>query len=852
MWTGWAKYAGIVFSYEEQTLTYARNGLKSPTGWHASRSSCPALSEFLGTGFNLPDVDNAPWVNEFQPESRLFAGVVINDVDGLDGGMTGRATQGNSRDGGTLGPLRHGPRPVAFDATLIGRTENAVKYGLNWLSAVLAGNAAMSDSQCALGDFEFYESCPPQGPIRVCAAGTRNTTRVSYRVPTTFPTTVATDCDGWVIDGSTHGTACQIAIDAVRVTYPVLGDLIGQTGITDVTAAATGSLIAQADDIPWHGIRPDFAGYTYLPYAAGDGATNSVTGQLGHFRSSVIQKVGGTPGEIVDQTVDVNFFVNQGEGNVGLTMWHGPTQTFVPITSVSGPDPSAYELFGPLNEQWMGINTENFLSLTNYDVQFDAAGLDVTELELIWWALNPIDGAGNRELITDTSFAYQVQQASITHGGGVSGSGWFVDGVNVDGDPANSTWTTPAQQVAFMNANDPYGNIWTLSGNDISAIVVAAQGFLYGELKGTGGGAGESSTASSVVVGEAFVCPMFSSAADLIDWMNDNDPSAQVGRQWALDGAGNIAIDYEDGAVPPGYGVLTACTPNGDIAGVGQFITNDVISTVVGLDDGTITLSDNIPALWRSLKNVGLLKGPTIRSAPYNRGDLHYLDVEFTMMAEQPHIHTVPVVVAGNVAFDQVQRTPFNIPQFGAFNTYTPSYLLNPLYPGQFGPVTQPAYNVPANVWQTCIDLFNPSVSDSMVPLIDIQLGGTGLDGPSMFNMKVHVFAVLPGDPSPPGCGSGNNDFFVSQRRLGAIEIPELPHRALLSYDGRDNSALLGLVRGNVIAGSRYITGHEGGGLPSLIVPPGRRFRLVFEADAQNTNNNTRVTVKTVMRKTIA
>ena len=106
------------------------------------------------------DGDNPPWYDPEVPESADFFGLFVEDITGFDS-VVQRDLTAASIYGGSLGPLKLGPRTLTVTGYLFAKTCCGSEYGLHWLNEALIGSTGCDD--CALGDFFMLKCCPPEG-----------------------------------------------------------------------------------------------------------------------------------------------------------------------------------------------------------------------------------------------------------------------------------------------------------------------------------------------------------------------------------------------------------------------------------------------------------------------------------------------------------------------------------------------------------------------------------------------------------------------------------------------------------------------------------------------------------------
>ena len=164
MYPGWLSLNGVELSNSSRINAYLKNGI-GPGGGARTRvggCGCDALTGCQE--YFLPDVDGAPWLDPCVPESAEFAGMWIEDIEGLDAPFASRQ-QNLSNFGGSFGGQRLNYRNVTVTAWLMGKTCCATLYGLSWLTQVLSGKVTEKCEghptiRCGLGEMQFFTCCP--------------------------------------------------------------------------------------------------------------------------------------------------------------------------------------------------------------------------------------------------------------------------------------------------------------------------------------------------------------------------------------------------------------------------------------------------------------------------------------------------------------------------------------------------------------------------------------------------------------------------------------------------------------------------------------------------------------------
>lgn len=140
---------------------YLRN-VGSPFTTGASICACETLTPAMvgepDGVYTTPDDDPAPWFDPDLPVSGEFLGMMVLDVQGIDGSTRSRNVTNAVGGGGVFGPSRELPRTMTVSGVLIGTSCCGADYGLHWLEEALAG---CSGSACGGDCVTVYNCCPP-------------------------------------------------------------------------------------------------------------------------------------------------------------------------------------------------------------------------------------------------------------------------------------------------------------------------------------------------------------------------------------------------------------------------------------------------------------------------------------------------------------------------------------------------------------------------------------------------------------------------------------------------------------------------------------------------------------------
>lgn len=135
----------------------------SPFNTGTTLCGCDTLTAALlgeeDSVYTTPQTDPAPWYDADLPVSGEFLGMMVLDVEGIDGSTRQRNITNAVGGGGVFGPLRDLPRTMTISGVLIGTSCCGADYGLHWLEEALSG---CSGSTCGGDCATVYNCCPPQ------------------------------------------------------------------------------------------------------------------------------------------------------------------------------------------------------------------------------------------------------------------------------------------------------------------------------------------------------------------------------------------------------------------------------------------------------------------------------------------------------------------------------------------------------------------------------------------------------------------------------------------------------------------------------------------------------------------
>jgi hypothetical protein len=115
------------------------------------------------------NISDAPWYDADVEASQRFYGVYIITIENLNSSTRTASVTEGILDGGAVGLVRHATREVRTRALLVAEGDDALEYGLAWLSSALAtDDCSTHGSTCGAADLSFFAYCPdapdPQAP----------------------------------------------------------------------------------------------------------------------------------------------------------------------------------------------------------------------------------------------------------------------------------------------------------------------------------------------------------------------------------------------------------------------------------------------------------------------------------------------------------------------------------------------------------------------------------------------------------------------------------------------------------------------------------------------------------------
>lgn len=155
--TNWLTLAGNEIINTARVRAYAAG-----CGGGSVGCACPGLAEAVegaGGEYVDPVVDDAPWMDPAVPASADFLGVFGREAEGLGNGTLQRTPVELAQNGANIGVPRYSHREIAYEATLVARTEAGLSYGTAWLASALRGSSC-GQTDCWGSQACVFAWCP--------------------------------------------------------------------------------------------------------------------------------------------------------------------------------------------------------------------------------------------------------------------------------------------------------------------------------------------------------------------------------------------------------------------------------------------------------------------------------------------------------------------------------------------------------------------------------------------------------------------------------------------------------------------------------------------------------------------
>lgn len=164
----YANMCGVELWNRARVARYMSNGVKPPrvslvcdpcAGLEdlipCIEDQAPQQTPPIADGYQLPELDGAPWYDPAAPESKDFAGMLVLETS-LSAVVDRRMVQ-NIGHGATLTRVRFEGRTLTVRGLLVGRTCCASSYGFKWLTQALLGDFCDACDGCLLS----FLTCSP-------------------------------------------------------------------------------------------------------------------------------------------------------------------------------------------------------------------------------------------------------------------------------------------------------------------------------------------------------------------------------------------------------------------------------------------------------------------------------------------------------------------------------------------------------------------------------------------------------------------------------------------------------------------------------------------------------------------
>lgn len=120
---------------------------------------CEGIERALGTTYNSPLQDGAPWIDPSNTATYDFLGFYPITVQGLDSSTVVATVTESITDGGYLNSSRARTRDIRVRGVLVATSELGLAAGQTWLNEALRGDPC-EDGNCNGYDLSFYAACP--------------------------------------------------------------------------------------------------------------------------------------------------------------------------------------------------------------------------------------------------------------------------------------------------------------------------------------------------------------------------------------------------------------------------------------------------------------------------------------------------------------------------------------------------------------------------------------------------------------------------------------------------------------------------------------------------------------------
>lgn len=165
MFTGYLQLGGVEIANSDRVHGYVHTADCITPSFE--QEPCGTLQAALrDEPYDAAQIFSAPWYDPNSHDlSSRFYGVSAFDISGVHDSTRSMSVTQAIREGGIIGNVRHGTKSVRVKALLHADGEDALDYGLNWLTAVLEpGSCGQHGDSCGLTDLTFLTTCPPEMP----------------------------------------------------------------------------------------------------------------------------------------------------------------------------------------------------------------------------------------------------------------------------------------------------------------------------------------------------------------------------------------------------------------------------------------------------------------------------------------------------------------------------------------------------------------------------------------------------------------------------------------------------------------------------------------------------------------
>ena len=160
---GYLAFGGNEVINSERVRGYSQTA-NCPMFW-LKGAPCSTLSEAVGDfEYNYQDIASAPWYDSTAAEiSTRFFGAYGLEISGVEDSTRVASVTEGIDDGGMIGRARRATRNVKVRTLLLGQGQDAVEYGMSWLSRVLDPDGCGQLSEdCGTAEMTVFSSCPPE------------------------------------------------------------------------------------------------------------------------------------------------------------------------------------------------------------------------------------------------------------------------------------------------------------------------------------------------------------------------------------------------------------------------------------------------------------------------------------------------------------------------------------------------------------------------------------------------------------------------------------------------------------------------------------------------------------------